>query len=65
MGETMAAGDCFRPDPRQNPLAQVCSDLFSGGALENFAVGALSIWPYISASIILQLMTAVVPTVLA
>ena len=37
-------------------------DLFSGGALENFAVGALSIWPYISASIILQLMTAVVPT---
>ncbi len=36
-------------------------DLFSGGALENFAVGALSIWPYISASIILQLMTAVVP----
>ncbi|MCE9614113.1 MAG: preprotein translocase subunit SecY [Lentisphaerae bacterium] len=36
-------------------------DLFSGGALENFAVGALSIWPYISASIILQLMTAVIP----
>ncbi len=36
-------------------------DLFSGGALNNFAVGALSIWPYISASIILQLMTAVIP----
>lgn len=36
-------------------------DLFSGGALQNFAVGALSIWPYISASIILQLMTAVIP----
>lgn len=36
-------------------------NLFSGGALENCAVGALSIWPYISASIILQLMTAVVP----
>ncbi len=36
-------------------------DLFSGGALGNFAVGALAIWPYISASIILQLMTAVIP----
>ena len=36
-------------------------DLFSGGALQQCAVGALSIWPYISASIILQLMTAIVP----
>lgn len=36
-------------------------DLFSGGALENCAVGALGVMPYISASIILQLMTAVVP----
>jgi preprotein translocase subunit SecY len=36
-------------------------DLFSGGALRKCAVGALSIWPYISASIILQLMTAIVP----
>ena len=37
-------------------------DLFSGGAFGNFAVGALGIMPYISASIILQLMTAVVPS---
>lgn len=37
-------------------------DVFSGGALSNCAVGALSIWPYISASIILQLMTAIVPS---
>jgi preprotein translocase subunit SecY len=36
-------------------------DLFSGGALSKVAVGALSIWPYISASIILQLMTAIIP----
>ncbi len=36
-------------------------DLFSGGALENCAVGALGIMPSISASIILQLLTAVVP----
>ena len=36
-------------------------NMFSGGALERFAVGALGIMPYISASIILQLLTAVVP----
>ncbi len=36
-------------------------NLFSGGALERCAVGALGIMPYISASIILQLLTAVVP----
>ncbi len=36
-------------------------DLFSGGAMENFAVGALGIMPYISASIILQLLTPVIP----
>jgi preprotein translocase subunit SecY len=36
-------------------------DLFSGGALGRCAVGALGIMPYISASIIIQLMTAVIP----
>src|ERR1700676_48961 len=36
-------------------------NLFSGGALENCAVFSLGIMPYISASIMLQLLTAVVP----
>jgi len=36
--------------------------MFSGGALSRFSVFALGITPYISASIILQLMTYVVPT---
>ncbi|MFP6627350.1 MAG: preprotein translocase subunit SecY [Deltaproteobacteria bacterium] len=36
-------------------------NLFSGGALERFSIFALGIMPYISASIILQLMTVVVP----
>ena len=36
-------------------------DLFSGGALTQAAIGALGIMPSISASIILQLLTAVVP----
>ena len=37
-------------------------NLFSGGALERFSIFALGIMPYISASIILQLLTVVVPT---
>ena len=37
-------------------------NLFTGGALEHCAVGALGIMPYISATIIIQLLTAVVPT---
>src|SRR5882762_1099725 len=36
--------------------------LFTGGAFEHCAVGALGIMPYISATIIIQLLTAVVPT---
>jgi preprotein translocase subunit SecY len=36
-------------------------NLFSGGALEQFSIAALGIMPYISASIILQLMTVVIP----
>src|SRR5262245_7458106 len=35
--------------------------LFTGGALEHCAVGALGIMPYISATIIIQLLTAVIP----
>ena len=36
-------------------------NLFTGGALEQFSVFALGIMPYISASIILQLLTVVIP----
>lgn len=36
-------------------------DMFTGGAMENWSVFSLGIMPYISASIILQLMTVVVP----
>lgn len=37
-------------------------DLFSGGALSKFSVFAMSITPYINASIIMQLLKVVVPT---
>ncbi len=36
-------------------------NIFSGGALQKFAIAALGIMPYISASIIIQLMTPVFP----
>src|SRR5918997_4587142 len=36
-------------------------NVFSGGALSQFALFALGIMPYVTASIILQLMTVVVP----
>ena len=36
-------------------------DMFSGGSFSNFTIFALSITPYVTASIILQLMTVVIP----
>jgi preprotein translocase subunit SecY len=38
-------------------------NLFAGGALENFAIFALGIMPYITATIIMQLLQAVIPVV--
>ena len=37
-------------------------NMFAGGALERMTIFALNIMPYISASIIMQLMTAVLPS---
>ena len=37
-------------------------NMFSGGALERMSILALGIMPYISASIVMQLLTAVVPS---
>jgi preprotein translocase subunit SecY len=48
-------------DSVQNTLLGLV-DLFSGGNLRRLTVFALGIMPYISASIILQLLTVVVPT---
>jgi preprotein translocase subunit SecY len=36
-------------------------DLFSGGALSNLSVAALGVYPYITASIVMQILTPVVP----
>ena len=36
--------------------------VFTGGALEKCAIGTLSIWPYISAQIVIQLLSSVIPS---
>ncbi|MFC1919668.1 preprotein translocase subunit SecY [Chloroflexota bacterium] len=36
-------------------------DLFSGGAMRNFSVAAMGVYPYITATIVMQLMVPVIP----
>jgi preprotein translocase subunit SecY len=43
-----------------NPLFSML-DMFSGGAMKNFSVAAMGVYPYITASIIMTLMTPVIP----
>ncbi|MDD9995168.1 MAG: preprotein translocase subunit SecY, partial [Dehalococcoidia bacterium] len=40
-------------------------DLFSGGALANLSVAALGVYPYITSSIVMQILTPVVPSLKA
>jgi preprotein translocase subunit SecY len=44
----------------QTPLFGML-DLFSGGAMSDFSVAAMGVYPYITASIIMQLLTPVIP----
>ena len=44
-------------------VAMTMLDLFTGGALSNFSAFSLGIMPYITASIIMQLMQGVIPAV--
>ena len=55
-----ALADFFAANAQSGSLLGMYS-MFTGGALEHCAIGALGIMPYISATIIIQLMTAVVP----
>ena len=40
-------------------------DLFSGGALRNLSIAALGVYPYITASIIIQVLTPIIPSLKA
>jgi preprotein translocase subunit SecY len=53
----------FRTSLTENQGGNIAAlfNLFSGGALENCAIFSLGIMPYISASIMMQLLTAVIP----
>jgi preprotein translocase subunit SecY len=59
----LAALDQLRnaANPAQGLSALQFIDLFSGGALTRFAVFSLGIMPYITSSIIMQLLTVVIP----
>lgn len=61
---SVVLGEFFKHVVDQQAAGSVIGlfNLFSGGALENCALFSLSIMPYISASIMMQLMTAVVPS---
>ena len=68
---------CYIPVPGVNPDAMVrlmdqqqgtivdMFNMFSGGALERFSLFALNVIPYISASIVMQLMVQIVPSLKA
>jgi len=51
-----ALGELFEQTPLFGML-----DLFSGGAMSDFSVAAMGVYPYITASIIMQLLTPVIP----
>ena len=54
--DTQALSQAFRQQALLGFL-----DLFSGGALANLSVAALGVYPYITSSIIMQILTPVVP----
>ena len=45
---------------QNNPLGGML-DLFSGGALQNFSIAAMGVYPYITATIIMQLLQPLIP----
>src|SRR3954470_5173659 len=58
--DTQAINDISKNFAGSNVLGFL--NLFSGGSLQRFAIFALGIMPYITASIILQLLQVVVPS---
>lgn len=58
--DTQALGAFFEAQAKGGSLLGLI-DMFTGGALSQFSVFALGIMPYISASIIIQLLTVVIP----
>lgn len=55
-----AALDELRRALQENQLAQLLN-IFAGGALQNFSVAAMGVYPYITATIIVQLLNPLIP----
>jgi preprotein translocase subunit SecY len=60
--EQKALVDLFKTNKDQN-LAQLLGllDVFSGGSLQTFSIVALSVYPYITATIVMQLLQPIIP----
>jgi len=60
--EQKALVDLFNTNSNQN-LAQLLGllDVFSGGSLQSFSIVALSVYPYITATIVMQLLQPIIP----
>ena len=61
-GLNRAALDSFFSGTGAGADAARMINLLSGGALENFSVVAMGVYPYITASIIIQLLTPLIPS---
>ena len=57
-----ALAEYFEKNAQQTGGLLGMYSMFTGGAMERCAVGSLGIMPYISATIIIQLLSAVIPT---
>ena len=55
-----ANGDAMAEVMKSNQLFGMLN-LFSGGAMENFSILAMGVYPYITATIVMQLLTPVIP----
>ena len=60
--DTTSLAEYFKSNAARSGGLLGMYSMFTGGAMERCALGALGIMPYISATIIIQLLTAVVPT---
>ena len=60
--ETQALVNLFKTGGNQN-LGQLLGllDVFSGGSLQKFSIVALGVYPYITATIVMQLLQPIIP----
>jgi preprotein translocase subunit SecY len=61
--DTAALRNLFSDPSNQGDFSSLLNviNIFSGGTLQNFSVASMGVYPYITASIIIQLLTGVIP----